>query len=154
LKNAIRVIVIIITVLAILEVWGVPTSPILLLIVILILVAALVLRDAVPNLFAGFQLSANKQIKVGDYIKLEAGEEGCVTDMRWNNTHVKALDESIIIIPNSRLLQRTVINYGRPLKKAKEPFRFNSRTHLTELTGLKRETSRNCAVSWQQRRMR
>ncbi len=137
LKNAIRIIILIVTVLTILEVWGVPTTPFLLLIAVLVLVAALALRDAVPNLFAGFQLSANRQIKVGDYIKLETGEEGYVADIRWNNTRINALDGSIIIIPNSRLIQRTVINYGRPLKKAKEPFRFNGRTHLTELTGLK-----------------
>ncbi len=137
LKNAIRIIILIVTVLTILEVWGVPTTPFLLLLAVLVLVAALSLRDAVPNLFAGFQLSANRQIKVGDYIKLETGEEGYVADIRWNSTHINALDGSIVIIPNSRLLQRTVINYGRPLKKAKEPFRFNGRTHLTELTGLK-----------------
>ena len=39
-------------------------------------------------------------------------------------------------------IQHTVINYGRPLKKAKESFRFYSRTHLTELTGLKAKNLR------------
>jgi hypothetical protein len=79
---------------------------------------------------------------VGDYIKLETGEEGYVTEISWNNTRIKALDESIVIVPNNRLLQHTVINYGHPLKKAKEPFRFYSRTHLTELTGLKAKNLR------------
>jgi hypothetical protein len=30
-----------------------------------------------------------------------------------------------------------VINYGRPIKRAREPFHFNTRTHLAEMTGLK-----------------
>src|SRR3972149_7654840 len=47
------------------------------------------------------------------------------------------MDESPIIITNSRLLQSPVINEGRPLKKAVEPFRFYTRAHLKELTGLK-----------------
>ncbi len=135
--NGIRIAIIVVGVLIVLDLWGMPTSPLLLLIGVVVLAAALALRNAAPNLFAGLQLSANQPVKVGDYIKLETGEEGYVTEISWNNTRIKALDESIIVVPNSRLLQRTVINYGHPLKKAKEPFRFSSRTHLTELTGLK-----------------
>jgi len=135
--NIVRVVVIVIGALIVLDIWGLPTSPLLLLIAVAVLGAALVFRDAAPNLFAGLQLSATQQIKVGDYIKVETGEEGYVTAINWNNTHIKALDESTIIIPNSRLLRGMVINYGHPLKKAKEPFRFSSRAHLAELTGLK-----------------
>ena len=143
--NVIRVIIVVVGVLMVLQIWGVPTSPILILIVVVVLAAALALRDAAPNLFAGFQLGATQQIKVGDYVKLETGEEGYVADISWNNTHIRVLDESTIIVPNSRLLQRTVINYGHPLKKAKEPFHFHSRTHLTELTGLKAKNLRELA---------
>jgi len=140
--NVVRITVIVIGVLIVLDIWGLPTSPLLLLIAVAVLAAALAFRDAVPNLFAGFQLGATQQIKVGDYIKVETGEEGYVTEINWSNTHIRALDESIIIVPNSRLLRGTVINYGRPLKKAKEPFHFGSRTHLTELTGLKAKNLR------------
>ncbi|HJX69128.1 MAG TPA: DUF5752 family protein, partial [Dehalococcoidia bacterium] len=143
--NVIRVIIVVVGVLMVLQIWGVPTSPILILIVVVVLATALALRDAAPNLFAGFQLGATQQIKVGDYVKLETGEEGYVADISWNNTHIRVLDESTIIVPNSRLLQRTVINYGHPLKKAKEPFHFHSRTHLTELTGLKAKNLRELA---------
>jgi len=132
----VRVTVIVIGVLIVLDIWGLPTSPLLLLIAVAVLAAALAFRDAVPNLFAGLQLGATQRIKVGDYIKVETGEEGYVTEISWSNTYIKALDESTIIIPNSRLLRGTVINYGRPLKKAKEPFRFSNEAHLTELTGL------------------
>ncbi|HJX69649.1 MAG TPA: DUF5752 family protein [Dehalococcoidia bacterium] len=132
----VRVTVIVIGVLIVLDIWGLPTSPILLLIGVAVLGAALAFRDAVPNLFAGFQLGATQQIKVGDYIKVETGEEGYVTEISWSNTYIKALDESTIIIPNSRILRGTVINYGHPLKKAREPFRFSNEAHLTELTGL------------------
>jgi small-conductance mechanosensitive channel len=140
--NIVRIVIIVIGLLVILDIWGVPTTPLLLLILVAVVAAVLAFRTAAPNLFAGFQLSATQQIKAGDYIKLETGEEGYVTEMNWNNTRIRALDESTIIIPNSRLLQHTVINYGRPLKKAKEPFRFYSRTHLTELTGLRAKNLR------------
>ncbi len=135
--NIARGAIIVVALLIVLDIWGAPTTPLLLLIVMAVLVAALALRDTAPNFFASFQLSATQQIKVGDYIKIETGEEGYVTEIGWNNSRIKALDESIVIIPNSRLVKNTVINYGHPLKKAQEAFRFISRTHLTELTGLK-----------------
>ncbi len=135
--NVVRITIIVVGVLTVLDIWGVPTAPLILLIAVAVLAAVLVLRDTAPNLFAGFQLSATQPIKVGDYIKVETGEEGYVTEISWSNTHIKALDDSIVLIPNNRLLRQTVINYGRPLKKATSPFYFYSRTHLKELTGLK-----------------
>ncbi|MBM4461853.1 MAG: mechanosensitive ion channel family protein [Chloroflexi bacterium] len=135
-NNVARVVILIVAGLMLLDVWGAPTSPVLLVIAIAAIAALLASRGALPNLFAWFQLSATGHIKVGDYIKLETGEEGYVMEMDWRNTKIKALDESTVLIPNSKLMHSTVINYGRPLKKAKEPFRFYSRVHLKELTGL------------------
>ncbi|HLE02855.1 MAG TPA: DUF5752 family protein [Dehalococcoidia bacterium] len=133
----VRVTILLIAGLVLLDIWGVPTSPILLVIGVAVLAGALAFRDVLPSVFAGFQLSASGHIKVGDYIKLETREEGYVTEMDWRHTRIRAMDESTVIVPNSRLLQSTVINYGRPLKKATEPFRFYTHAHLKELTGLK-----------------
>jgi hypothetical protein len=141
-KNVTRATIVVVCALIILEIWGMPTSPLLVLIAVAILAAALAFRNAAPNLFAGFHLSATQQIKVGDYIKLETGEQGYITEISWYNTRIKALDESIIIVPNNRLLQFTVVNYGHPLRKAEEPFRFYSRTYIKELTGLKAKNLR------------
>lgn len=136
-KNIFRATIIVICALIILEIWDMPTTPLLVLIAVAILSATLAIRNAAPNLFAGLQLSASQEIKVGDYIKLETGEQGYVIDINLFNTRIQALDESIIIVPNNRLLQYMVVNYGHPLKKAREPFRFQSRTYIKELTGFK-----------------
>lgn len=141
-KNITRATVVVVCALIMLEIWGMPTSPLLVLIAVAILAAALTLRNAAPNLFAGLHLNATQQIQVGDYIKLETGAQGYVTEISWYNTRIKALDESIVIVPNNQLLQFTVVNYGHPLRKAKEPFRFQSRTYIKELTGLKAKNLR------------
>ncbi|MFC1870266.1 DUF5752 family protein [Chloroflexota bacterium] len=138
--NIARITIIIVGALIVLDIWGMPTTPFLFLMVVAILAAALALRNAAPNLFAGIQIGASQQIKVGDYVKLETGEEGYVTEISWSNTRIKALDESIVAVPNNQLLQHKIINYGRPLKKATEPFRFESRTQLTEFTGMMART--------------
>lgn len=145
IKNSIRVVALVLAALIILDTWGAPTTPLILFIVVAALMLLLAFRDVFPNLVAGFQLSAQAPVKVGDYIKLEAGEEGYVTDISWRNTSVETLDQRVIILPNSRLLSSTIINYGRPLKMAKDPFRFYSRTHLTEITGLRAANLRELA---------
>jgi hypothetical protein len=135
--NVIRITIAVVGALILLDIWGVPTTPIILVLAAGILIAALAFRDVLVNLLSGFQLVQGEQIRVGDFIKLESGESGYVTDMTWRNTQIRGLDGNLIMVPNSRLLQSTVINYGRPLKKATEPFRFYARLHLKELTGLK-----------------
>lgn len=140
--NAIRILIIFSAVLTILEIWGITTTFALLIIAVAVLVIALALRNAVPNLFAGIQINATQHFKVGDFIKLETGEEGYIDAMSWNSTRIKALDDRLIVIPNNRLLQHKVVNYGKVLNKATVPFRFYSRTHLTELTGLRAKNLR------------
>jgi small-conductance mechanosensitive channel len=136
-QNTARIVLMVVVLLVVLSIWGIPTTPLLLLIAVIILIALLVFREAVPNLFASFQIAASQQIKPGDYIKLEEKEEGYVIQLSWNNTKLKALDGRIILIPNSLMIQKNIVNYGHPLKKAREPFYFKTRTHLAELTGLK-----------------
>jgi small-conductance mechanosensitive channel len=145
IRNTLRVIVLLLALLVVLELWGMPTTPVLLVILVLVLVGIFFLRDAMPNLAAGFQLSASQQVRTGDYIKLESGEEGQVTSIGWRSTQLRALDGRTVIVPNRRLLGQTLVNYGRPLKKARTPFLFNSLTHLTSLTGLKATSLRELA---------
>ncbi len=137
LVNIVRITIAVVGALILLDVWGAPTTPIILLLAAVILIAALAFRDVLANLFSGFQLAQGEQIKVGDFIKLESGESGYVTDVTWRNTQIRGLDGNLVLVPNSRLLQSTVINYGRPLRKATKPFRFYTHLHLKELTGLK-----------------
>lgn len=133
----IRVTAVVIGVLVILSIWGAPVNPILLVIAVLVFIAGLALRDVIPSYFISLQLSTGRQLKVGDFIRLDSGESGEVTSFSWQNTEIKSLDGNSVIIPNSKLARAIIINYGRPLKKARDPFRFQTRLHLKELTGLK-----------------
>jgi small-conductance mechanosensitive channel len=131
-----QVTIIVIGVLMLLELWGAPMTPILIVLIAAIVVAILVFRDIFPGLVSGFQLTQQKQIKTGDLIRLESGEEGRVEEITWRNTQIKTLEGNIIIIPNTKLIQTTIINYGKQPEVAKEPFQFSTRLHLKELTGL------------------
>ncbi|MFC2049890.1 DUF5752 family protein [Chloroflexota bacterium] len=134
--NVVRITIAVVGALVLLDVWGAPTSPIIPVLAVVIVVAVL-FRDVIANLFSGFQLAQGEQIKTGDFIKLESGESGYVTDVSWRSTQIRGLDGNLVMIPNSRLLQSIVVNYGRPLKKATKPFRFYTHLTLKEVTGLK-----------------
>jgi hypothetical protein len=82
-------------------------------------------------------LTSSKQIKPGDFIRLDSGESGEVISLNWQNTQIKSLDGNTTIIPNSKIARATLVNYGRPLRNASSPFHFYTRLHLRELTGLK-----------------
>jgi small-conductance mechanosensitive channel len=131
-----QVTIIVVGILMLLQLWDAPMIPIFIAVIAALVIAILAFRDIFPSLVSGFQLTQQKQIKTGDLIRLESGEEGRVEEITWRNTQIKTLDGSTIIIPNTRLMQTTIINHGRQFKVATEPFQFSTRLHLKELTGL------------------
>jgi small-conductance mechanosensitive channel len=81
------------------------------------LAVALAMQDTLSNLFAGFYVSMAGQVRLGDYIKLNTGEEGYVTDISWRSTTIRTLNNNLVIIPNAKLAQAIVTNYCLPEKR-------------------------------------
>jgi len=144
-KNAANAVIYIAAILILLDIWGAPTTAIIFLIILAAVVVLVAFRETLPNFLAGIQLNARGQFKVGDYIKLDTGEEGYIKEMNLTETLIESADGSTIVLPNRKLIQSTVTNYGHLMKKAKEPFRFFNRVHLTELTGLKAKNLKELA---------
>ena len=115
-KNLSKIFILLIGVLIILQTLGISITPILTTLGIGGLAVALALQDTLSNLFSGLHLVATKKIRVGDYIKLETGEEGYVVDITWRNTIIRQLPNNLIIIPNSKLSQSIVTNFYLPEK--------------------------------------
>ncbi|VAV83110.1 hypothetical protein MNBD_DELTA01-167 [hydrothermal vent metagenome] len=81
------------------------------------LAVALAFQDTLSNLFAGVHILVEKPLRVGDYIKLDAGEEGYVVDVGWRTTKIRKLQNNIVIIPNSKLSQSIITNFCMPEKR-------------------------------------
>ncbi len=96
------------------QAMGVSVAPVLTALGVGGLAVALALQDTLSNLFAGIQIIMAKQIKIGDYVKMESGEEGYVDDIGWRSTVVRALGNNLIIIPNGKLAQMVATNYNLP----------------------------------------
>lgn len=81
------------------------------------LAVALALQDTLSNLFAGFYVAVARQVRLGDYVKLNSGEEGYVADIGWRSTTIRSLNSNMIIVPNAKLAQAIVTNYYLPDKR-------------------------------------
>jgi small-conductance mechanosensitive channel len=109
--------ILIIGFLIILSVLGISITPLLTALGVGGLAVALALQDTLANLFAGIHILMEKAIRVGDFVKLETGQEGYVEDITWRTTRIRMLPNNIVVIPNSKLSQSVVTNYYLPEKK-------------------------------------
>ena len=78
------------------------------------LAVALALQDTLANLFAGVYITIAGQIRVGDYVRLDSGEQGYVADIGWRSTRIRMLPNNLVLVPNAKLSQAIVTNYYLP----------------------------------------
>lgn len=110
-------VILIIGFLIILSVLGISITPLITALGVGGLAVALALQDTLANLFAGIHILVEKSIGVGDFIKLESGQEGYVADITWRTTRIRMLPNNMVVIPNSKLSQSIVTNYYLPEKR-------------------------------------
>lgn len=120
-ENLARLVVASVGILILLKSIGLEITPILAGLGVGGLAVALALQNTLSNLFAGFYVSLAGQIRVGDYIRLNSGEEGFVTDITWRSTAIRALQNNLVIIPNSKLAEAVVTNFHLPEKRMAVP---------------------------------
>jgi small-conductance mechanosensitive channel len=78
------------------------------------LVVALALQDTLANFFSGIYIFFDKPVRIGDYIMLESGQEGYVTQIGWRNTRIRMLPNNVIIVPNAKLVSSQITNFYLP----------------------------------------
>lgn len=112
--NITRLIVYALGLLVILQSLGVSITPLLTALGVGGLGVALALQDTLSNLFAGIHIIASKQVRAGDFIRLDTGEKGSVSDINWRNTTINDLPNNNIIVPNAKLASSVITNYYQP----------------------------------------
>lgn len=100
--------------LLILSTLGISVTPLLAALGVGGLAVGLALQDTLGNLFAGVHILLEKPVRVGDYVKLETGQEGYVTDIGWRTTRIRMLPNNMVIVPNAKLAQSILTNYYLP----------------------------------------
>ena len=113
-QNIAKIIIVAIGLLMILNGMGISIAPVLTALGVGGLAVALALQDTLSNLFSGFYLTMTRQIRVGDFIKLESGQEGYVEDIGWRATTIRMLPNNMVLVPNNKLSQSIITNYYLP----------------------------------------
>lgn len=103
--------------LIILDSLGISITPFIASLGIGSIAVALGLQETLANLFAGLFILADQPVRVGDFIRLETGEEGYVVDIGWRNTRIRMLSNVMVVVPNNKITSSTIRNYYLPDKE-------------------------------------
>lgn len=116
-EHIVKIVVIALGTLMILQSLGISIAPILATLGIGGLAVALALQDTLANLFSGFHIIMARQIRVGDFVRLESGQEGYIVDINWRTTKIRMLPNNVVLIPNAKLAQAVITNFYLPDKE-------------------------------------
>ncbi|HKU68218.1 MAG TPA: mechanosensitive ion channel domain-containing protein [Candidatus Baltobacteraceae bacterium] len=103
--------ILVIGLLTVLSSMGIAIAPLLTTLGLGGLAVALALNDTLSNLFAGVQIVAARQLRIGDYVKFDFAE-GEVVDIHWHNTSIRDFQNNVIIVPNSKINTAPFTNYS------------------------------------------
>ncbi len=67
-------------------------------------------KDTLSNLFAGVSIAMDAPYKTGDYIILDSGERGVVTEIGLRSTRILTRDDIEITVPNGIIGNSTIVN--------------------------------------------
>ncbi|MFQ5599589.1 MAG: mechanosensitive ion channel family protein [Candidatus Krumholzibacteriia bacterium] len=67
-------------------------------------------KDTIANLFAGIFIITDAPYRVGDYVVLDSGERGRVTDIGLRSTRLLTRDDIEVTIPNSIMGNTKIVN--------------------------------------------
>jgi small-conductance mechanosensitive channel len=112
MRHVVRFVVITVGLLIILNGFGVEITPMLAALGVGGLAVALALQDPLANLFAGLFVTLAGQLRIGDYVRLDLGVEGTITDFNWHSTRVQSAAGDFIIVPNARIAKAVVTNFS------------------------------------------
>lgn len=113
-RNVAWALIAVLGLLVILNALGLSITPMLTALGVGGLAVALALQEPLANFFAGLFITLAGQIRVGDYVKLDSGQEGYVLDFSWRSTRLRMLANNLIVVPNAKLAQAIVVNHHLP----------------------------------------
>lgn len=112
--NLTKALVVIVGILVTLQYLGISITPMLTALGVGGIAVALALQDTLSNIFAGIHILISQQIKPGDYIQLDSGQEGFVNDISWRTTSMRTITNNMVLVPNAKLAGAIVTNFELP----------------------------------------
>lgn len=118
LENASAVVIVLFTIYLLFITWNIDMTAWLASAGIIGIAVGFAAKDTVANLLSGVFILADSPYKIGDYIVLDTGERGKVTNIGLRSTRILTRDDLEVNIPNSIIANGKIINEsaGRDVK--------------------------------------
>ena len=110
LHNVMKIVAVALTVYFLFLAWNIDVTAWLASAGIVGLALSFAAKDTLSNLFAGVSIVMDAPYKTGDFIILESGERGVVTDIGLRSTRILTRDDVEITIPNGIIGNGKIIN--------------------------------------------
>ncbi|RQG89765.1 mechanosensitive ion channel family protein [Natrarchaeobius halalkaliphilus] len=140
--RGVRVSVLIVTLIVVAAILGLSGGEILLQVTVISAVIAVVLAPLVGSLINGLFILADRPYEIGDMIEItDEGHRGFVEDITIRYTKIFTLQNTFIVIPNSEIQQRDVINYSAEDERTRISVEFEI-TYESDLEAARRHAER------------
>lgn len=112
LFKLVKGVILIISLLVILKLFGLDISTIVASLGIGGLAIALAAKDSLSNLFSSISILLDNSFKQGDWIKTTS-VEGTVVEIGIRSTTIRTFDNALVTVPNSSIANSTITNWNR-----------------------------------------
>ena len=76
-------------------------------------IVGLAFQPILGDVLAGIGLALERPFSTGDWVVLEDGSMGEVINMDWRATEIKTWNNTVLVVPNSKLAGSSIHNYDR-----------------------------------------
>ncbi|HAS39942.1 MAG TPA: hypothetical protein DCS93_05655 [Microscillaceae bacterium] len=83
------------------------------------IVLGFALRSMIADIFTGLAINIEQTYRIGEWIVLESGLEGCVEEINWRTTSIRTPQNNIVRVPNSNIGIKPILNYTYPDNKSR-----------------------------------
>ncbi|MBD2346045.1 mechanosensitive ion channel family protein [Anabaena subtropica] len=94
-----------------LQIWGLDISSLTIVASVFGVAIGFGLQGVAKELVSGFVITFERAIEIGDFVKV-GDFMGTVERLNARSTHLRTLDDIVVIVPNSRLLDTEVVNWN------------------------------------------
>jgi MscS family membrane protein len=101
---------------AIIDAWGYDVAGLVAGLGIGGLAVALAAQETLANLFGYFVILADEPFQIGDFVIFD-GVKGTVERLGLRSTRIRALDQSLITVPNRTVMNASITNWSRLRKR-------------------------------------
>jgi len=127
-NKMIKVVILVLTIMAILSTWGYNTTALLAGVGVGGLAVALAAQKTIENLFGGVAVISDRPVLVGDTCRF-GDRTGTVEDIGLRSTRIRTPDRTLVTVPNAQFSSMTLENVSR-----RDKIWFHPRLNLTRET--------------------